>query len=362
MSQTEVQTQPGTPTAVRRRLRDRESPTKTPGPASKKHRREKVPATPVIVRQEYEDSGDETETEDVLNAHSTHMKLRARMYRLADQVEVVHRRIESGEDSQPGVRKVIKRYINADILHKDNKKIINGRDLAVDSLCSDRMSRMLITQVGHQSSNAAKFKIIALGEALVNVKDTYYDEHLSDVLELQVSRTVGFMFDFMAAPSKPKKVRAERKPCKRSAKGELVTVQGKQTKDLDDGTDMSLMEHLHRIQTVYRKYLKEHGTDRINYYEFVVDPDCFANTVENCFYVSFLLKDAVFYLERANAESPPMLRKLTAGEKAAKQDMDQGGPPREKTQYANSMTYAKWRFLVQRYNITSAMLPPATKE
>jgi non-structural maintenance of chromosomes element 4 len=54
---------------------------------------------------------------------------------------------------------------------------------------------------------------------------------------------------------------------------------------------------LDNLRKSLKKVLKEAGTDRLNYYQFILDPTDFGKSVENMFYMSFLIKDGYVKFE-----------------------------------------------------------------
>ena len=64
-----------------------------------------------------------------------------------------------------------------------------------------------------------------------------------------------------------------------------------------DASTRKLLESLYRQQ----------GKRPVNYFEFVIDPESFGNTVENMFHVSFLVKQRVVTLSVDDAEGLPFL-------------------------------------------------------
>ena len=62
----------------------------------------------------------------------------------------------------------------------------------------------------------------------------------------------------------------------------------KEDYDQDNGqVSNTVLEH---VRSCIIKALKENESDRIDYMKTIVDPNCFATTIENMFHVSFLVK------------------------------------------------------------------------
>ena len=141
-----------------------------------------------------------------------------------------------------------------------------------------------------------------------------------------------------------------------SKKGELVDVKGKQG-DENEEEDTSLMQQLSYVKKCFKNALKRAGEEYINYYSFVINPNDFGATIQNCFYVSFLLKDSDMFLEKNDDDEYPILRRLTEEETENKARAESTGKPLTAYQCVNTMTYQKWKHLINRLNITEALIP-----
>lgn len=53
----------------------------------------------------------------------------------------------------------------------------------------------------------------------------------------------------------------------------------------------SVSKELDNVRKHLKRYRKQQGSDTVDYYKFVLNPQNFGETIENMFYVSFLIRD-----------------------------------------------------------------------
>jgi hypothetical protein len=56
------------------------------------------------------------------------------------------------------------------------------------------------------------------------------------------------------------------------------------------------------VQEIHDRLFAKGGDVGINFFEFAIDPKSFSNTVENIFYISFLVKEARISIEEVGGE------------------------------------------------------------
>ncbi|CAI4229907.1 unnamed protein product [Auanema sp. JU1783] len=106
---------------------------------------------------------------------------------------------------------------------------------------------------------------------------------------------------------KPKKER-------RKADDKEARVVVRRREDIEDNSDeLAVSKELALVSKALKKAFQRQKKDKIDYYSFVIDPNDFSKTIENMFYVSFLVKDGrtKVLLE----DGLPCLMKLSEGEK-----------------------------------------------
>ncbi|KAI9319726.1 Nse4 C-terminal-domain-containing protein [Dichotomocladium elegans] len=104
------------------------------------------------------------------------------------------------------------------------------------------------------------------------------------------------------------------------------------------------------VNTIY-KILHERGP--CNYLEFITNPDSFSQTVENMFYVSFLIRNAVAEIDDSSGH--PMLYTRTP----PTQDELAGNVT--KSQLIMNIDVELWKEIIETYNIRSSAIPTRPK-
>jgi len=109
---------------------------------------------------------------------------------------------------------------------------------------------------------------------------------------------------------------------------------------------------IERVYTWLRKYCKKTKAP-VGFYEFIVNPQSFSRTIENMFYLSFLVKDgyAKIFL---NDKGLPVVEPILDA-----QNGNQNQQSEEKIQSMISMSKTDWQELIEAFNITTAIIPDA---
>jgi hypothetical protein len=94
----------------------------------------------------------------------------------------------------------------------------------------------------------------------------------------------------------------------------------------------------------------------VQFYRFIIDPTSFSRTVENLFYVSFLIRDNRVALE-TNAEGELLLRVSPSSiDTADKHPSSSSSQPITKHQAIFSMTMARWREEIRRFQLSEPLI------
>lgn len=137
-----------------------------------------------------------------------------------------------------------------------------------------------------------------------------------------------------------------------------------------DETDLQNQENetSANVNEIYR-LLNENGP--YNYLKFVTNPTSFSQTVENIFYVSFLIRNALAEIDDSTGE--PMLSKSCLYWIRLKTHLFMilgiCSPPTEdqiadgvtKSQLIMNMDMALWKEIVYTYNLQSSVIPTRTR-
>ncbi|CAI5448748.1 unnamed protein product [Caenorhabditis angaria] len=112
--------------------------------------------------------------------------------------------------------------------------------------------------------------------------------------------------EFMISLVNVAKLEKEKKPRTRQQKEEkpekvkLVKLTDRKETIQSQSEEVSIMRELDHVHKSLRNALRKRKADSIPYYEFIMNPTDFARTVENMFYVSYLIRDNKAFLEDDN--------------------------------------------------------------
>lgn len=88
----------------------------------------------------------------------------------------------------------------------------------------------------------------------------------------------------------------------------------------------------------------------VNFFEFVCNPDSFSQTVENCFYVSFLIREGMAGIDELDNGMIMIYQR-------EKHNPDEDGADIVGNQAVMQMDMATWREAIDMFNIREPLIP-----
>ena len=114
-----------------------------------------------------------------------------------------------------------------------------------------------------------------------------------------------------------------------------------------EATEKEVERILGLLQTYFRKY----PDTPVSYFEFVIDPNSFSRTVENIFYVSFIVRDG-FARIRLDQDRLPILEPININHVGEGNDSSSHG----RKQGVISLSLQDWKNIVATFEISEAMI------
>ncbi|KAI8341669.1 Nse4 C-terminal-domain-containing protein [Chlamydoabsidia padenii] len=155
--------------------------------------------------------------------------------------------------------------------------------------------------------------------------------------------------DFLLGPlSVEKKIRKQVRQI-RLTKNKEDLVQPSKLKE--DDIQQQTNETSANVNDIYR-ILDAHGP--INYFKFITNPESFSQTVENMFYVSFLIRNSVAEIDDTSGQpilstrAYPTMEEMVAG--------------LTKKQIIMSLSMPLWEDIIQTYDIQAPIIPTREKQ
>ena len=164
------------------------------------------------------------------------------------------------------------------------------------------------------------------------------------------AETFHFLFGSFKPESAVRKPRRNhrRKVQKMEENGDMPT----KLRKLDlSGNQEATEKEVERILGLLQTYFRKYPDTPVSYFEFVIDPHSFSRTVENIFYVSFIIRDG-FARIRLDQDRLPILEPINinlAGE---------GNDPsfHSRKQGVISLSLQDWKNIVATFEISEAMI------
>lgn len=134
-------------------------------------------------------------------------------------------------------------------------------------------------------------------------------------------------------------------------RGALTTALTVDTQDIikDDQTTYDI------VKTVYSDFTSDPDNEvgkTMNFFKFFINPNSFLQSIENLFYVSFLIKEGRLHLLK-DETGIPIVRLVTEEERLSRSDDDGNG---DYVHHIASMDYDTWTKLIEKYNITESFI------
>ncbi|XP_043845943.1 non-structural maintenance of chromosomes element 4 homolog A [Dromiciops gliroides] len=174
---------------------------------------------------------------------------------------------------------------------------------------------------------------------------------ITSVKHFKNAPTFHFLFgSFKTDPPMPKQ-RNERQ--RRKDKQEEERAMPAELKKMEESQQEATEKEVERILGLLQTYFREEPETPISFFDFVIDPDSFARTVENIFHVSFIVRDG-FARIRLDQDKLPIIEPITQGNEESEQQSTQ-----IRHQDIISLSYQDWKDIVRTFEISQPMISPS---
>ncbi|XP_036592972.1 non-structural maintenance of chromosomes element 4 homolog A [Trichosurus vulpecula] len=181
-------------------------------------------------------------------------------------------------------------------------------------------------------------------------EDSWLRVGIISIKYLKFAPTFHFLFgSFKTDPPVPKP-RNERQ--RRKDKKEEERAMPAEVKKMEESQQEATEKEVERILGLLQTYFGEEPETPISFFDFVIDPNSFARTVENIFHVSFIVRDG-FARIRLDQDKLPIIEPITHGNEESEQQNTQ-----IRHQDVISLSYQDWKDIVRTFEISQPMISP----
>ncbi|OWK55980.1 Non-structural maintenance of chromosomes element 4 A [Lonchura striata] len=165
------------------------------------------------------------------------------------------------------------------------------------------------------------------------------------------------MGSFKSEPPVPKqRIERQRKASRRKAERAMPA----QLKKMEESHQEATEKEVERILRILQTHFEDDPNTPISFFDFVIDPNSFARTVENVFHVSFLTRDGLAKI-KLDEDELPIIEPIKPSEGGEEEDSRAGA----RNQVVISLNQKEWKEIIETFQIREAMITPpyqATEE
>ncbi|XP_072280349.1 non-structural maintenance of chromosomes element 4 homolog A [Pyxicephalus adspersus] len=165
-------------------------------------------------------------------------------------------------------------------------------------------------------------------------------------------RTPTFHFMLGSFKTEPPVVRQRIDRQRRASKVEEKRVMPAQLKKMEESHQEATEKEVERILGYLQSYFKDDPETPISFFDFVIDPNSFARTVENMFHVSFIIRDG-FARIKLDQDKLPVIEPVSQEDESQIDKNDQS-----RYQGVISLSHQDWKEIIETFEITEPMIPP----
>ncbi|KAF3088089.1 nuclear protein [Orbilia oligospora] len=171
---------------------------------------------------------------------------------------------------------------------------------------------------------------------------------------MRTAKTSDFMYGPMGVQKRQRVIKERKKAVRRRPEEFIRPI------DLDEKqiarNENSTTKNVVTIKTSLKEYFERTGEDVINYFEFVINPESYSQTIENMFYLAFLVKDG----RVAILESEDGLLYLADADPPTPEEIEKENISRK--QIVMPMEKHIWRELIEVFDIRKSIIPTRPRE
>uniref|UniRef100_A0A8C5J6E0 Non-structural maintenance of chromosomes element 4 n=1 Tax=Junco hyemalis TaxID=40217 RepID=A0A8C5J6E0_JUNHY len=166
---------------------------------------------------------------------------------------------------------------------------------------------------------------------------------------LRRAPTFHYMMGSFKSEPPVRKQRIERQ--KKASRGKAERAMPAQLKEMEQSHQEATEKEVERILRILQSHFENDPNTPISFFDFVVDPNSFARTVENMFHVSFLVRDGLAKIKLDEDELPII-------EPVKPREGEEESRAAARNQVVISLDQSQWKDIIETFQITEAMIPP----